>query len=202
MNLLDAILKLIGWRAIVDPAVTMKPIEHLWNTATVKAEWKSTLDWYVAQALKGRERYELVASKTGVPWQVVAVIHGLEAGFSWSKHLHNGDPLTARTVQVPKGRPLPPAMPPFTWIQSATDALIYDNLDDVEWEDLAESLEAIEAYNGLGYRKRGVNSPYLWSGTRHYTKGKYVKDGMYSVDAVSKQLGAVPLLKALGWTAK
>lgn len=149
--------------------------------------------------MKGIGKYQLVAAKTGVPWQVVAVIHGMECGFSWSKHLHNGDPLTARTVQIPRGRPTT-GTPPFSWVESAVDALIYDGLDDVEWDDLEESLESIERYNGLGYRKRGINSPYLWSGTQHYKQGKFIKDGVYSDAAVSKQLGVVPLLKELGWS--
>ena len=199
MNLFDALLRLVGWRPIVDPEVTMRPLETLWHSAIVDPSWRSTLSWYKQTALKGVARYELVAKRTGVPWQVVACIHGMEAGFSWTKHLHNGDPLTARTVQVPRGRPLPPAQPPFTWVDSAVDALIYDCLDDVDWSDLEESLLAIEKYNGLGYRKRGINSPYLWSGTQHYKKGKFVKDGVYSKEAVSKQLGVVPLLKELGW---
>lgn len=199
MNLFDAFLKLLGWRPIVDPEVTMRPLETLWHAAIVDPSWRSTLSWYKQTALKGVGKYEIVSKQTGVPWQVVAVIHGLEAGFSWTKHLHNGDPLSAKTVQVPRGRPLNPSQLPVPWVESAVDAMEYDCLDDVDWDDLEEGLLAIEKYNGLGYRKLGINSPYLWSATQHYKKGKFVGDHKFSKDAVSKQVGAVPLLKELGW---
>jgi len=39
---------------------------------------------------------------------------------SFKLHLHNGDPLTARTVNVPKGRPKT-GQPPFAWGISAKD---------------------------------------------------------------------------------
>ena len=41
----------------------------------------------------------------------------------FDQHLHNGDPLSGRTTHVPPGRPRP-ASPPFTWEQSAHDAII------------------------------------------------------------------------------
>ena len=59
------------------------------------------------------------------------VIHSLEAGLSFARHLHNGDPLSARTVQVPRGRPLADE-PPFTWEQSAADALTMEGITDVK----------------------------------------------------------------------
>jgi peptidoglycan hydrolase-like protein with peptidoglycan-binding domain len=42
-----------------------------------------------------------------------------------------------------------------------------------------------------------VKSPYLWSFSNHYTKGKYVGDGRWSETAVSQQCGAMVLLKRL-----
>ena len=55
----------------------------------------------------------------------------------------------------------------------------------------------LEANNGFGYRRKGINTPYLWSFTNHYRKGKYIADGKYSTEAVSKQVGAAILLKLL-----
>ena len=40
-------------------------------------------------------------------------------------------------------------------------------------------------------------SPYLWSGSNHYAKGKYVADGKWSSVAVSGQTGAIPVLKRM-----
>jgi hypothetical protein len=52
-----------------------------------------------------------------------------------------------------------------------------------------------EGYNGFGYRRAGVNmaSPYLWSFSKHYSRGKFVSDGKFSFTAVSKQCGAAVL---------
>ena len=57
----------------------------------------------------------------------------------------------------------------------------------------------LERYNGFGYRRNHptVKSPYLWSCTNHYTSGKYVGDGKFSMTAVSAQVGAMAVLKQL-----
>lgn len=144
------------------------------------------------------ERYREVAGRIGAPWQVVGIIHALEAGLDFGRHLHNGDPLAARTVRVPKGRPLA-GTPPFAWEDSAVDALILAGL--AAWTDwsLAGTAYVLERYNGFGYRRRvpAVPSPYLWSFTTAYGSGKYVADHVWSDTAVSKQCGGMALLRAL-----
>ena len=50
---------------------------------------------------------------------------------------------------------------------------------------------------GFGYRSRDVATPYLWSYSQHYTKGRFVADHVFNPNAVSKQAGAAVLLKAL-----
>ena len=124
---------------------------------------------------------------------MVAALHSLEAGQRFTTHLHNGDPLTARTVHVPKNRPRS-GQPPFTWEASAKDALA-DLKKVPEWT-VPVMLFQFERYNGFGYRRRHpeVLSPYLWSFTSNYTRGKFVADGTFSSTAVSKQCGAVALL--------
>jgi lysozyme family protein len=141
-----------------------------------------------------RVRYEEVQKKTGVPWFVVALIHGLECSFSFKQHLHNGDSLNHRTVNVPAGRPKT-GSPPFDWVFSAVDAIEYDRLE--QWTDwtVAGICYKLESYNGWGYRGHGINSPYLWSGSNNYERGKYVADGHWDSKAVSKQVGAIVALK-------
>jgi lysozyme family protein len=58
-------------------------------------------------------------------------------------------------------------------------------------------LYRFEKYNGFGYRRRGIVSPYLWSFSNQYTKGKYIADGKWSSEAVSRQCGAALLVKEL-----
>ena len=59
----------------------------------------------VRKILGNRARYERITRSMTMPWYFLAIIHGLEADFRFNSHLHNGDPLTGRTVRVPAGRP-------------------------------------------------------------------------------------------------
>ncbi|MDN5286867.1 MAG: hypothetical protein JWR38_3141 [Mucilaginibacter sp.] len=134
---------------------------------------------------------------SSIPWYFIACVHYLECSFSFKKHLHNGDPLTGYTVQVPTHRPKVGHGPPFTFEESAVDALKLMKYDKVNNWSLPYILQKLEGYNGFGYNKKGIHTPYLWSFSNHYTKGKYVKDGVFSADAVSQQLGAAVILKRM-----
>ena len=157
--------------------------------------------------LANRKRYEGIQAINGCPWWCVGMIHMMEAGGKknpFAGHLHNGDPLTAKTVNVPKGRPA--GNPPFTWEQSALDAIAYMEGANRTWRrlkgkwDFESTLEKLEAYNGLGYKRMGVPSPYLWSYTDFYVSGKYVADNKYDPKAVSKQPGVCAMMKVMGIT--
>jgi lysozyme family protein len=170
----------------------------LYDNCAVRPERAAITNWHIGTLLKpeNRSRYEDVEKRLQIPWFVVGIIHSLEAGFNFGGHLHNGDPLRARTWQVPAGRPLE-WNPPTDWIASAADALAmkkYDNQPD--WS-VARMLYRFERYNGFGYRSHGIESPYLWSFSNQYTKGKYVKDGIWDTNAVSRQCGAALLVKEL-----
>jgi len=154
-----------------------------------------------------RAAYEEIQQKTDVPWYVVAVLHSLEASSNLKAHLHNGDSLSARTVQVPRGRPNP-WNPPADWVSSAIDALNWDgmsapmdrntdgSLTKMDWS-IERTLHRLESFNGLGSRNRGVNTPYLWSFSNQYERGKYVRDHVWNPSAVSQQCGAAVLLKGM-----
>jgi lysozyme family protein len=126
---------------------------------------------------------------------VIAVGHHL-SGFGFDAHLHNGDPLTARTVHVPVGRPRT-GQPPFSWEDSARDALELERVLDVQDWSIARILFELERANGFGYRRHQINTPYLWSCTSHYTKGRFVSDGHFDPQAVAEKCGAAALLKRL-----
>ena len=70
-----------------------------------------------------------------------------------------------------------------------------------KWTDwsAAGALYKWERYNGFGYRNyhADVLSPYLWSYTNHYFKGKYLTDGVFDPDAISKQCGTAAMLRSL-----
>lgn len=159
---------------------------------------RPNIEFYVARLRKHKATYGAVGAPLDIPWYFIGIIHGMESGFDFSSHLHNGDPLTARTVQEPAGHPRA-GEPPFTWTESATDALKLKKLDLVgaaNWS-LPRVLYALEAYNGFGYRPKGVPSPYLWSFSNLYAKGKYVADGVWNSESVSKQCGAGVMLRSL-----
>lgn len=172
--------------------------QYLFDTCIIKPETYPEVDGYIKAILNGKLRYDAVAAAVNIPWYFIGLAHCMEGNCDFTTHLHNGDPLTARTVQVPKGRPLT-GTPPFTWEFSAEDALLYEGLD--KWTDwgIPGILYKLEGYNGYGYRslQPPINSPYLWSYSNQYTKGKFVKDGVYSSNAVSKQCGAGVLLRRL-----
>jgi lysozyme family protein len=172
--------------------------QRLFDSCRVRAERAKELDALVGRVAQGRDRYQSVGGPLGVPWYFVGVIHGMEASFNFTRHLHNGDPLTARTVQEPPNRP-PTGQPPFTWEESATDALRMKKLMQVTDWNLPRTLYQLEAYNGFGYRTSHpeVLTPYLWSYSEHYTMGKYVADGTFSATAVSKQCGAAVMMRRM-----
>lgn len=165
------------------------------RTALLEPEVDQIVDWHRMRIQQSRARYEAVEKETSVPWVVVAILHAMESGLNFKTHLHNGDPLSARTVQVPAGRPQE-GQPPFTWEQSAIDSLRFDKWDKrAKLWTVEDALSAFERYNGFGSRRHGVVSAYLWSGSSHYTSGKFVADGVFDPKAKSKQVGAGVLLK-------
>lgn len=170
----------------------------LWDRASVISRFDGTSKLMAEKIFNSKRRYQEVERDTGVPWYWIGCIHALESGCRFSTHLHNGDPLTRRTRLVPAGRPKT-GKPPFSWQESAIDALMMKGLHQVTEWSVPRMLYEAERYNGWGYRKYhpGTLSPYLWSGTPHYRSGKYVSDGKWSQSAVSAQTGVVPLLLRL-----
>jgi lysozyme family protein len=164
----------------------------------IKPDRLTAVQAQASQIKAGEKQYRAVAANfDALPWWAVGIIHSMECGCDFTKHLHNGDSLKAHTVQVPAGRPKC-GKPPFTWEESAIDAIEYDGLDKCRDWTPGSALENFENYNGTGYRRKGVPSPYLWSFTDQYKAGKYVADGKYDPLAVSKQVGCAALMKALG----
>lgn len=170
----------------------------LFDACEIRPARRAAVETIVSSVIAQKARYEAVGDPLGIPWYFIAAIHNLESSLRFNRHLHNGDPLTARTTHVPPGRPLT-GEPPFTWEQSATDALLLQRLDRVTDWTLPSLLFQWEKYNGMGYRNRTppVPSPYLWSFSNQYSKGKFIADGTYDAEAVSQQCGAAVLLRRL-----
>jgi lysozyme family protein len=172
--------------------------QQKFDTAQIKSNWQKLTDKWLNRMVANMPVYMQVQNATGVPWYFVGLVHMRESGMNFNRHLHNGDPLTGRTIQVPRGRPIaPPANgKAYTFAESAIDAL--KGMNYHKWKDwsIPGILHLLEVYNGTGYIARRVTNPYLWSGTQHYITGKFVRDGVYSATAIDEQLGAGTLLKA------
>ncbi|NNB43290.1 hypothetical protein [Pseudomonas chlororaphis] len=171
--------------------------EQLFNSCLINQKYFDNVNKLVNTLYEHRDKYQRVGEKMGIPWSFIAVVHNMESSQNFEKHLHNGDPLERRTVNVPVGRPL--SSPPFTWEASAVDALGLHKLGtQTDWT-LPGTLYQLELYNGIGYRlyHPHVLTPYLWSFSNHYQNGKYVSDGTWSDSAKSAQCGAAVLLRRM-----
>jgi lysozyme family protein len=178
----------------------LKPeYERLFANCKVLEENLHEVRSLMDRILGKRPRYEAVGRPLSTPWWIIGAIHAMEAGLSFNTHLHNGDPLTQRTVQVPAGRPKE-GNPPFSWDHSATDALKMHGFHG--WGDwsIAGALFKAEEYNGWGVRKFHSSSgptAYLWSHTNIYRGGKYIRDGVWSATAKSQQPGVAAIVRLM-----
>jgi len=170
--------------------------EALYASCVIRPQHAGEVAWHRKKLVQYRPRYEAVSTRTGVPWWFIGIVHALEVSFNFNGHLHNGDPLGARTVRVPQGRPAQ-WKPPTDWESSAVDALTIKNFVAQDDWSVARALHRFEGYNGFGYHGQGIESPYLWSFSNHYTRGKFVADHLFDPNAVSRQCGAAVMMRAL-----
>jgi len=147
--------------------------------------------------ISDRERYEDVAARIGHTelWPLIGALHDREASGSFAGVLHNGERIIGtgrKTSLVPAGRG------PFSsWEDAAEDALKIKGWDKIADWPIERWLYESERFNGWGYVGKGINSPYVWSGTSEQQPGKYVADHVWDARAVDKQLGVAAVLKAI-----
>jgi lysozyme family protein len=167
-----------------------------WRNARIRPEYRGAVEAVADRIIANKKRYQAISDVTNVPWFVVGLLHKMECELDFGKHLHNGDSLKRKTWRVPAGRPVTGSAP-FTFEESAIDALTYDGLDKCADWGVERLAFMAEKFNGFGYYQYGVQSPYLWSFTTVYTRGKYATDGVYKAGLVSKQSGVMAVLKVL-----
>lgn len=165
-----------------------------WNNCKVNPGQDTTFTSVANRLMAAKSRYQTVEAKTGVPWWFIAVVHERESSQNWNASLAQGDPWNRKSTHVPRGRG------PFSsWEDAAVDALVNCApfaAHNKDWS-MGGALDMLEKYNGLGYRARGIPSPYLWAGTNQYRAGKFVADGVFDPNAVDRQLGCAGLLKKM-----
>lgn len=160
--------------------------QELWDTLDITNI--SKVSEAMIRILYHKDKYLNVQYLVKVPWFVIGILHYRESDLDFTCCLANGDPLGQPTVNVPVGYTWD------TWEESVLGAfqIMKWALPD-EWS-LVSILEFIEQYNGTGYRKYGINSPYLWSMSNHYSKGLYVSDGKFDPDFIDTQCGAITIM--------
>lgn len=178
------------------PSPTLEYYTNLWANCLVETDPASisVISYFYQQAVSHKEIYLTLERELGVPWPLIAGIHGRESSFNFRTCLHNGDPLGRKTTHVPQGRG------PFTtWHDAATDALKLKNLNTIKHWPIEECLRQAELYNGLGYYKYhpGHRSPYLWSQTNQYSGGLYKSDGHFDPIARDHNCGIAAFMKKL-----
>ena len=170
---------------------------------TITPTQQVELERFRTNWLTNKSRYEGVARLTGIPAKLIAAIHYRESGMRWDTYLHQGDPLGKPAVHWPTNIPV------FdVWEDAAIHALNtqarnrdalgmnVDTTDEATWATFAE------AYNGLGYFRRGSPSPYVWSGTNQYGSGMYVADGVYDANRTDPRVGIMALVSSIGGTSE
>jgi len=169
-----------------------------WSKAHIHAEWQKTID-ATADRLTipaNKARFQAVEKNEGVKWFAVAIIKEREAGAdpAFKKSIAQGDDWNSISRDVPRGRG-----PFVSWEAAAHDALVDCAPYAARWQDwsIGGLLTILEKYNGVGYSSRGLPSPYIWSATDQYVKGKYVRDGVFDPEFVDRQIGCAALLIAM-----
>lgn len=181
----------------VTPSILCSPANPNWNYIIHKAKIRSA-DMNAVLSVCTRIRaniiiYKLIEQAIGMPWYLIAGIHYRESNLNFDTCLHNGDPLPGPTVHVPKGRG------PFkTWSEAATDALLMDQYRFPKEWDVENAISFAFHYNGTGYTKTGIYSPYICSGTDFYSTGKFKSDGKFDISEMDRQLGLIPIFNSLG----
>lgn len=150
-----------------------------------------------------KQRYDVVHKALNLEVFFIMAVHLLEGSGNWNTQLHNGELWSKKTTLVPKG-----LGPWADWVTSCihpqTGSLIHRG-QFITNGYFEEYCKESEAHNGWGYRSHGKDSAYLVGGTSIKT-GKYVADGVFDQNAVSSQIGFIPLAlmgEKLGyWTLK
>jgi lysozyme family protein len=172
---------------------SVRHYKELWETMEILPEREQAVMDAALRVQRGWTAYLCVQARTGVPASVIGAIHLMECNCDFQRGIHNGQPWARKTTLTPKGRG------PFaTWDDGAVFALEYDKMVGKSNWSVGWVAKRLERYNGLGYANRQLESPYLWSFSNHgLGLGKFIGDGEYDPEAVSEQVGCMPLLAAL-----
>lgn len=194
------------------PALKIKNAQR-WHDMHLRASRIPEFQATARRLFAAKDRYQGVTDRLielavhPVPWWFIAIASEREYGGPphWDKQLGQGDPLHAKSHNVPAG------MGPYldhpgdvtpghdAWTRCCVDVLVNSAPFAAKWTDwtVGGVMTLWEEYNGIGYAARGIPSPYVWSGTDQYNAGKFVADHVFDPRRVDVQEGCAPILAML-----
>lgn len=171
---------------------------------------KLELAEFVIHYNKNKDLYNEAGFAADVPNIVVAAIHYRESSGDFKTYLSQGDPLGTRTYangDSNNGKSLPDDTPNTIVFSDWKDAAIFalkhefraKQASGITYNEksIKDMLTFCEYFNGLGYQKRNLLSPYNYSCTSCYKSGKFTSDGNFDEDVIDKQLGVLVMLRAI-----
>lgn len=173
-----------------------------WNNMHSKPSFVGQAKKFAERAIKHKAEYEAIAADIKaqyalhVPWWFIPLVHERECvgGVdNWNCNIAQGSRYNQKSRIIPRNGPFP------SFRAAAIAALVKEApkaATNTNWSG-GGAVTIAERYNGLGYAKRGLPSPYIWSGTDQYRRGKYVRDGKYDANVVDTQVGVAVSLRAL-----
>ena len=166
-----------------------------WDKMTINADAVTMFNGYAQYAMANNDKYNRLATATGLPWAMIACIHRRESDANFSTYLGNGQSLLRVTTEVPKGRgPFPG---PDGFQNGGLDAIKVEGWGSVQDWRVEKQLYYMMLFNGPGYEMHGLPSPYIWGLTNIQRPGKYVRDGVFDSSVIDTQPGCAPLLKTI-----
>lgn len=172
--------------------MSLEKYRQLYNSIIIRPDYYDDLELVEKKIFSQIAMYKVVANKFNIPWIFFAVTHWKEASLRPEKQILNGQNWNRTTTIVPKGRG-----PYSNWEEAAIDGVLYKGLHKIKDWSLENTLNILESWNGRGYERRGINTPYLWCGSQHYTSGGYPRDGVFSASHVIKNVGCAVIIRHL-----
>lgn len=163
-----------------------------WDAMTINGGRVQAFTDEAQFAINNKVTYQVLESKTRVPWQMLACIHRRESDANFKTYLGNGQPLTLRTTEVPVGRG--PFIGPNAFIDGGVDAINIEGWGSITDWRLEKQLYYMLLFNGVGSEAWGHPSSYIWGGTNIQQPGKWIRDHVWSSTVMDPQPGCAPLL--------
>jgi len=163
-------------------ALTPADYESAFWTVTIDQDVLASINTAVANIRANMARFETVGQAVNTPWYVIGTIHWLEQRDRFDISLFNGKPIPAQA----------------TWEDDAIKSIRAAKVVDLNGATLGAILARIEAYNGIGFQRRGGSSPYLWGRTSGYTHTTTASALIVDLqERMARNPGAVAILRVL-----